>query len=240
MSHPIGKIVPVLVVLAVAVVGALGPDDARSVAQAASGPQESLIVNPASNPARTTIVGPVTATIANTQAIPVTVEGTPSVAVSGAVTIAGTPNVAVPGGVTVANTEAEAIPVRDVHAAPTPWVGGGQIFIEPGELFGVGEFFQVPSGRRLVIEAFSVEAGLPTGQVATQGTILANAGTDGVTFRFPLPPMPSATITHSLFGTFQLTKLNVMAAVNMTVSRNATAGVGLVNVALSGYLVDED
>jgi len=225
MNHPIAKIVPVLGFLVVAVVAALGPDDLRSVAQAAPGPQEALIVNPASNPARTTIVGPVTATIANTQAIPVTVEGTPSVAVSGAVT--------------VANTEAQAIPVRDVAAAPIAWVGGGQLIIDPGEGFESEQFLSVPPGKRLVLEAVSFDVALPAGQIATQATVLASAADEGVIFRFPVPSVPGSTPTHDRFGTFQLTKLNVSAGLVVAVSRNATTGTGLVNVALSGYLVDD-
>ena len=225
MNRLVSKIMPVLVLLAVAVVGALGPGDVRSVAQAAPGPQEALIVNPASNPARTTIVGPVTATIANTQAIPVTVEGTPSVAVS--------------GSVTVANSEAQAIPVRDVRAGATAWVGGGQLIINPGEEFESEQFFAPPPGQRLVIEAVSIDAFLPAGQIATEATVLTSAAGEGAIFRFPMPSLPSAIATHDHFGTAQLTKLNVSGGVIVSVSRNATTGTGIVNVALSGVLVDE-
>lgn len=223
MKHPLPKIVPLLVVLAVAAAGAMGPDDARSVAQAAHGPEEALIVNPASNPARTTVVGPVTATIANTQPIPVTVQGTPSVAVSGEVTVANT----------------QPIPVRDVNSAPTAWVGGGQILIPAGEEFNSEQFFAPPPGKRLVIEAFTVDLSLPDGQFATQAAILASA--DGVAelFRFPLLPVPGAVSGHDSFGTAQSTRINVAGGVIVYVSRNATTGLGLANVALSGYLVDE-
>ena len=225
MSHrgaKIGSVLGLLVVL-----GLLRPDDARSVPPSAQGPQQVLVVNPAGDPARTAVVGPVTATIANTpaQAVPVTVEGTPSVAVSGAVT--------------VANTEAQAIPVRVINAAPIPWVGGGQILIDPGEQFDAEQFFAPPPGQRLVIEAFSIEVSLPTGQIATQATILASAGGEGAMFRFPLPSVPGSTPTHDRFSTMQLTKLNVSGGVIVSVSRNATAGTGLVNVAVSGHLVED-
>jgi hypothetical protein len=235
------KIVPVLVLLAVAVVGALGPDDVRSVAQAAPGPDQVLIVNPEGNPARTSIVGPVTATIANTpaQAVPVSIEGTPSVAVSGGVSIEGTPNVAVSGAVTVGNTEADPIPVRDVGAR-TAWVGGGQILIDPGEAFDSEQFFAAPHGQRLVIEAFTIDVSLPLGQIATQATVLASAAGEGQSFRFPLPSVPSPVATRDSFGTVQAMTLNVAGGVIVSVSRNATTGTGLVNVALSGYLVNEN
>ena len=241
MKRFVSKIMPVLVLLAVAAVGALGPDDARSVAQAAPGPDEVLIVNPAGSPARTTvvgpvtasIVGPVTATIANTpaEAIPVTVQGTPSVAVAGAV--------AVSGAVTVANDEAQPIPVRDIAAAPTPWVGGGQLLIDPGETFESEQFFTVPPGQRLVIEAFTIDASLPDGQLTIEATVLASSDDVGETFRFPLSPVTPKSATTDRFAAVEHTRINVGEGngVIVSVSRNANIGTGLVNVALSGYLV---
>lgn len=140
---------------------------------------------------------------------------------------------------TIANTPAQAIPVREVSAAPIAWVGGGQILIDPGESFESEQFFVPPLGQRLVIEAFSIEAFVPAGQIATLGTVLSSAGGAAETFRFPLPSLPSTTATHDRFGTAQLTKLNVSGGVIVSVSRSATTGTGLVNVALSGYLVDD-
>jgi hypothetical protein len=221
------KIAASLGLLTVAVVGAL---DMRSLAQAGQGPEQVLIVNPAASPAQTTVVGPVTATIANTpgQAIPVTVEGTPSVAVS--------------GSVTVANTEAQAIPVRDLSAARVAWVGGGQLLIDPGVSYGSEDFFVVPPGQRLVIEALSINGTLPTGQIATDATTLVSS-TAGVghVFHLPLAPLPGGTAALDRFGTVLLTKLNVAGGngVIVSVSRDSSTGTGLFDVALSGYLVAE-
>ena len=226
-GRKVAKVMSALVVLTVAVVGTMDRQDAR-VVQAAQGPDEVLVVNPAANPARTTIVGPVTATIANTaaQAIPVTVEGTPSVAVS--------------GSVTVANGEAQAIPVRDTAARPVAWVGGGQLIIDPGETFESEQFFTVPLGKRLVIEAASFEASVPTGQVAFQATILASTDV-GAIFRIPLASLPKTHPPFDRFGTAGLTKLNVGSGngVIVTTSRTGDTGTGIVNVALSGVLIDE-
>jgi hypothetical protein len=224
MSHAGGRVVPALVVLAVAVVGVLGPDEGRSVAQAAPGPNQVLVVNPASGPVQSAIVGPVTATVANTTAIPVAIDGTPSVALSGPVTIG--------------NTAAEAIPVRDV-AVRRPWVGGGQMTIAPGASFASEQFFAAPLGQVLVLEGYSVVASVPAGQVAYQATALASVDGQGVHFRFPLAPMlPDDAAAFDSFATAQHTALNVTEGLVVAVSRNSTAGTGIVDVALSGYLVD--
>lgn len=224
MSHAISRALPLLVISAVAVVGVLGPADPRTVARAAQGPDEVLVVNPAANPARTAIVGPVTATIANTTAIPVAVEGTPNVAVSGSVTIA--------------NSEAQSVPVRDIGAVQTPWVGGGQLIVDPGETFESEQFYNPQPGLRLVIENVSIEAFFPAGQIATQATVLASAAGEGAIFHFPMPPLPSTTPAFDHFGFVQVTRLNVSGGgAVVAVERNASTGTGIVNVALSGYLV---
>lgn len=234
MSHPMARVMPLLVIAAVAAVGLLVPDDGRSV-QAAPGPNEVLVVNPAANPARTTVVGPVTATIANTTAIPVAVEGTPTVAVSGPVTVG------VSGPVTVGNTDEEAIPVRDT-GAPIPWVVGGQIIIDPGEKFESEQFLAVPLGFRLVIEAVSISGSLPTGQVVSEATLLATAPGASGTFRFLPLPWPKTHAAFDRFGTHEVTRVNVRggAGVIVAVARGEdVTATGIFNVALSGYMVKE-
>jgi len=226
MRYPLRKVVPVLVVSAVAMVGVLDRD-ARSVAQAAPGPNEVLVVNPAANPARTTIVGPVAATIANTPAesIPVTVQGTPSVAVS--------------GPVTVGNTGEQAIPFRDTRA-PLPFVIGGQVIINPGETFESEQFTTPPSGYRLVIEAVSISGSLPTGQVVSEATLLATAPGQSASFRFLPLPWPKTHDAFDRFGVHEVTKVNIRngAGVIVAVARGVDdTGTGVFNVALSGYLV---
>jgi hypothetical protein len=230
---------PVVGFLAIAAVAVLLPD-VRPVANAAPRPGEVIVANPADNPARATIVGPVTATIANTaaEAIPVAVQGTPSVTVTNAVTVANT--VGVSGTVTVGNTAEEAIPVRVANAAPIPWVIGGQVIIEPGETHEAEQFAVPPPGYNLVIEAISINGSFPTGQVASEATLLATAtGTSG-TFRFHLPPLPKTHAAFDRFGTTMPIKVNVRsgAGVIVAVARGEDdTGTGIFNVALSGNLV---
>jgi hypothetical protein len=138
------------------------------------------------------------------------------------------------------------IPVRVVGASPTAsptaWVAGGQLLINDGETFESEQFFIVPLGQRLVVEAISIDAFMPLGQIAIQATFLASTD-GGVTFRFPLPSLPSDVAGRDHFGTVLSTKLNVGAGngvILLSVRRNASTGTGLVNVALSGYLVEDD
>ena len=119
-----------------------------------------------------------------------------------------------------------------------PWVGGGQILIGNGAEYESEQFFEPPAGRRLVIESFTIDASLPVGQTAIQATLLATAAGEGQLFRFPLAPSPSSAAGRVNFAAVGLTKVNVSGGVIVTVTRNATTGFGLANVALSGYLVD--
>jgi hypothetical protein len=83
----------------------------------------------------------------------------------------------------------------------------------------------VPLGQRLVVEAISIDAFMPAGQIAIQATFLASTD-GGVTFRFPLPSLPSDVAGRDHFGTVLSTKLNVGAGngVILSVRRNASTG----------------
>ena len=223
MTRPVQKIVPVV---GLVVVGALGALDRAHDVQAAPGPNEVLVVNSAASPARTAIVGAVTATIANTAAepVPVAVQGTPTVGLSGPVTIG--------------NDDQEAIPVRNLaDPARRPWIGGGQMIIDPGETFESEQFISVPPGQVLVVEAVTFQLDVPTGQVAYEGTILGSANGDGEIFRMPLTPLPKVVPAFDRFGTVQRTSINVSGGLVVAASRNSNVGTGIVNVAISGYLV---
>jgi hypothetical protein len=240
MTRPMSKILPVGGLVVVGLLGLLDRERGALV-QAAPRPNEVLVVNSAADPARTTILGPVTATIANGPAepVPTTINNPAPIAVS----VSGTPSVAVSGPVTVANTDAEAIPVRDVRAEPVPWVGGGQVVIAIGERFESEQFYVPPPGKRLVIEGVNVYGALPVGQTAIQATLLSTVPGEAHTFHFGLPALPSESPALARFGADRTTKIHVRsgAGVIVSVSRGeATAGAGVFDVALTGYLLDEE
>jgi hypothetical protein len=147
---------------------------------------------------------------------------------------------AVSGSVTIANDAAAPVPVRnvDVPAAPTPFVVDADLFINPGEEFETQHVFSAPFGKRLVVEAFTVEANAPTGQVVYAVTILGSEAGVGARFHFPLDPALKIHPNFDRFVTVQQTRINVSSALLVTGIRIGDTGTALVQVAISGFLVD--
>jgi hypothetical protein len=116
------------------------------------------------------------------------------------------------------------------------------VIISPGATYGNTQLTSTPLGKRLVIEYLSIKGSVPTGQFASEATLLGTSAGSSAIFRFGMAPRPK---THSHIDTFGLNehvRVNVRstAGVIVTVARGeATTGYGNFNVALSGYLVDE-
>ena len=128
-----------------------------------------------------------------------------------------------------------------------PFQFSGSIDIDDGQLGG-GETLDVPSGKELVIEYFSAEADLPSGQKLLELTVGTTVGGNTVTHSF-IPtftgftggPVPMFGSTIDIFVASALTRLysdGGVGSVTLGASRNATSLGGDVNFRLSGFLVN--
>src|SRR5205814_7959433 len=120
----------------------------------ASNPDTVVIANTAQNPGVISVAG--TANIAGS----VSINNTPSVNVASMPSV----NVATLPGITIANTPGSPAITRsaDEHARQ-PFQREVYPFINDGSYYDV-QTFQVPQGKRLVIEHVSASAGMPQGQ----------------------------------------------------------------------------
>ena len=179
--------------------------------------------------------------VVNDAATPVPTQAVGTTAVSGAVDVSGA--VAVSGAVTVANGDDAAVPVRVVNAPaqPTPVFFSTQILIGPGDEGESEQLMSVPAHQRLVIETFTVEAHAPTGQTVYQFRVLGAAGTSGGHFQFELAPAHKTVAAFDRFVTAQQTRIPVRGGAGLIVFafRDSDVGTALVNVTLSGFLVDQ-
>ena len=104
-------------------------------------------------------------TVVNTTANPVPVAGT--------VNVSGTANVSISD-----NSAAHPLQVHDVdHAPRTPYAQTKRLSFNPSDRAILGNF-DVPAGKRLVIESFSIFGKLPSGMKLVEASINAFQGDD--------------------------------------------------------------
>lgn len=182
---------------------------------------------------------------------PVSLAGTPTVQLAGTPTVqlTGTPTVRidgetqmrVDGDVYVANTDEAPVPVRLVGAQSTPWAKQKLMAIPDGAI-GVDEvLFEVPIGKRLVIEHVDAFLILPEGQGGVAVNVTSQVEGESVQFSFPLVQTAGFGGVDR-FAVAQQTKLYAEAESSVTIElvRNDITAVGNGRVTLSGYLVDAD
>jgi hypothetical protein len=147
----------------------------------------------------------------------------------------------VTGSLAVTVGGSEPLLVQDVSSGVQPvhvGSGSGELTIASGQLAAFTTF-QVPAGKRLVIEHFSGRLILPAGQLSRGATIDTRTVTlDGTATtqrsHFDFEPDANYFFVNDLVKRYADTG----TAVQVTVFRNATAGSGSFRWSLSGYLVD--
>jgi len=182
-----------------------------------------------------TTTGSAPVTVVNTTADPVPVAGT--------VNVGGTANVSISG-----NSAANPLQVHDVDRAPRQsFVKTLRLTMNFGEIAAV-ETFDVPAGKRLVIEFFSVKAAIPNNQKLLEASVTAAQG--GGEFGTQVyAPVFTGRIQNDINGIFIVssgkTHLEAVAGagtVSVHVQRDF-AGIPDVpvisDVFITGYLVDE-
>ena len=195
--------------------------------QAAQPPQEVKVIN---TPA---------------EAVPVAVQGTPSVTVLGTTSVAvqGTPSVTVQGtpSVTVGNTLSQPVPTRSVdNPARQPVQRTGLVIIGTADQIEEQTLYTVPAGKRLVIEEASVRAQLFAGVSQAMVFLRSNGGGFGGHY----VPLTSVGALDG-FGTVLVgTELlrgyaDAGTAVDVSVTINTASGSGgRFEITLTGHLVD--
>jgi hypothetical protein len=161
--------------------------------------------------------------------------------VNGAETPALAVPVTAPAPLPVAVAGAEPVLVQDVSSGVQPvHVGSGssELTIASGQLAAFSTF-QVPAGKRLVIEHFSGRLILPTGQQSRGATIDTRTATlDGTATtqrsHYDFQPDANYFFVEGLVKRYA----DPGTTVQVTVFRNATSGAGSFRWSLSGYLVD--
>lgn len=140
----------------------------------------------------------------------------------------------------VTNDDGHGVPVRDVN-------GRNAFAFFENDSFEDGEDahaarFTVPEGKRLVIESFSIEAGLPAGQTMILASVQARA--NGSFFVHHLGPTYHGQTSNnsSIFLVSQERRLYADGGteVALTWVRNPRSGSGITNASLVGYLIDCD
>lgn len=176
-----------------------------------------------------------------------TLAGTPNVNVAGTVAISNTPavtiasTVGVSGAVAITNGAANPIPVRAVADAQTPWARNLDLAIPAGSLFSDILVYQVPSGKRLVIEFVTAKLLVPSGQAGKLVNVAVTVAGTGASFALPLTEVAEAdTAAGVLYVASQLTKIYADPGTLVVVEpvRDATSGTSGGRIALAGYLVD--
>lgn len=97
--------------------------------------------------------------------------------------------------------------------------------------------FPVPPGKRLVIETVSVSAQLPLGQRA-HGSLITSVGGEVGTYLVTMVPDLASTFPEHHIGTPALRLYADPPNVHCSVFRDSSVGLGGLNCAISGYLVD--
>jgi hypothetical protein len=146
-----------------------------------------------------------------------------------------------PKPVEVVNTPSVAV-VDNAHRA---FMRRGECPFADGD-FSCGDTMEIPAGTRLVIEAFSVQAFVPSGQrafvVLRTGRRTAE-GTEYVRHMVPLTPQGQSISGDSIYAGFESSRLYSDhgagdVAIAFEARRNDTVGTGNVSWSVSGYLVD--
>lgn len=167
---------------------------------------------------------------------PVTLAGTP------AVTLAGDARVQVDGEVFVANTEEAPIPVRDVGAGrSTPWAGQRVFAIGEGEVSRRETLFEVPAGKRLVIEHFDAFIQVPGGEKALGAGLVTTVGGSSVQFVFPFTSeVALGGVDRLLVAEATTLYADPESEVGVELFRTTTVGTATGRITISGRLVDLD
>jgi hypothetical protein len=172
--------------------------------------------------------------VVNTPNVNVINTPTVNLAPGGSVGITGTPTVQ------VGNTLTNPVPVRNVNDALSPFQQRLLFNIDPGSTQGQADI-NVPAGKRLVIEHISARAQGPVGQKFF-GSILLHSG--------PGAELAVHFVVFNFQGTFggideytASTPLRAYADVSFpssscSVTRSDLTGFALVDLSISGYLVD--
>ena len=101
--------------------------------------------------------------------------------------------------------------------------------------------FDVPTGKRLVIEYVSAQARLPNGQNAIFSVIVFNSDSTFSSFRLPRAAEGTDESGDAIFTVGQSLRLYSSArteSVEVVFERNNSAGQMLLEASISGYLVD--
>jgi hypothetical protein len=200
-------------VLAVAV-GLLTSSPAPAQAPAPSVPV--TVVNTSGNPVQTTAVGTTT----------VAVRGTPTVNLAS-------------GTVMVGNSATSPVQVHNVNDATTPFEDRVVFNIDPGTQQNHASF-NLPAGKRLVIEHISAYATGPSGQKFAAGFTTAVPSGGGLNWlvlelqgTFPLITGPTDVFTAS-----QAMRVYTDSPPTLIVTRTDITGSATADATISGYLVN--
>jgi hypothetical protein len=152
----------------------------------------------------------------------------------------GTWNVGITGSptVTVGNTNANPVPV--VAIPPSPFQEEVILVFNSGDS-GAFQPFQVPAGKRLVIEHVSARAALTEGQQLTETSIetLQVGGGSVIKHYFVASFQASVPGVADYYAISQQTRLYAVGGVQVRAFRSNTTGTAQMNISVSGYLVDQ-
>jgi hypothetical protein len=155
-----------------------------------------------------------------------------------------TPVIVTNPSVTVDVANAEPIPVTVSASAafrPIAPTGFSAELSLPDGTFGDAIFYDVPAGKRLVIEYLSGQVSLPTGQKLGTLTVFLTVGTNRVRHDFPLThQLTHAGAGKDFFVSSSLTRLyaDPGSTIQLSVVRNLNTGAADGVVSFSGHLVD--
>lgn len=203
-------------------------------------------------PSSPTLSAPVT--VVNTTANPLPVAGSVNVgntaanpvAVAGTVNLAGTANVSI-----VDNSASNPLQVRDVdQGSRTPYAQTKKISFNGPDRAILGNF-DIPTGKRLIIESFSVFGKLPSGNKLVEASINAFQGGEQFGTQEYAPVFtgnteetfePGVFIVSS--GPMHLDAVAGTGTVTVHLERDHIIGLSTIppfsfNVSITGYLVDE-
>jgi hypothetical protein len=149
--------------------------------------------------------------------------------------------VPVTGTVNVGNLGDGPLPVRDVDNPARQPVQADAFCDGTGATGCFTRIFEVPPGKRLVIEYASMQAGIPAGQVALfEIQTLAGGASSSVQHSFPLSAPSVSGFGGGLTAVGQQVRVYADPGISVGVAgrRNIVAGDARFNFTISGYLVD--
>jgi hypothetical protein len=151
-------------------------------------------------------------------------------------------SIGVTGPVRVSNRSKEPLAVEDVNEPSARPVQAGFDLDLAENTTGVSRIvFNVPEGKRLVIETVAFSVLVPSGQFARASVSATNPQADPLTFSYAVPVQSEGTFSGRIVYT-GLEQLRIYVEpgeqVIVSVSRSGTTGEADARGAVSGHLVD--